>query len=103
MPLLVQDVVEGLPNGVGDQPIAYETPVHEEVLVITRAAVEGGRSDQTAQAHVDRLLIQHQSSSLELLPQQGARALLISLGRQPPERAAVMLQGHSRVRPRQGN
>jgi hypothetical protein len=49
MALMMQHVVESLPNGVREQLVAYESAIDEGVLVVAVAAVESRRSDKAVQ------------------------------------------------------
>ena len=97
MPFLMQHVVKRLADGVGDQAVAHEAPVDEEILVVARAAVEGGRGDQSVTAaRWPAVLVERQAGGLELFAQQRAgRAVAEGLRRQSPLRAPVVLQRHA--------
>ena len=58
MALVMQHVVEGLPDGVCEQLVAYEAAIDKRVLVVATAAVKGRRGDKAVQPYIAVGLIQ---------------------------------------------
>jgi hypothetical protein len=103
--LVVQDVLVSLAQRVGNQLVAHEAAVDEEVLSIAAAARESGRTRQPPQAQARRLLVEHDGARGEFFAEQCGDARLKSL---PPSRfaqvplhAVVMAQREGHVGTRQ--
>ena len=97
MAVVVQNVLVGLADGVGDQLVAHETAVDVDILRIAAAARKSGQARQALQAQAAGTLVQRHRGSGKFLAQQGRGTLHQAGRRQLPDFAPVMLQAETDI------
>ncbi len=97
MALVVQDVVVGFAQRMGDQLVAHIAAVDVKILGIARASRIGGKTRHPPQAQPRGLFIDDHRGRCEIIAQHRAHAVMRILRGEPPLHARVMLQGEAHV------
>ena len=99
MPVVVHDVAVRLADRVGEQPVADEAAVHEDVLRVARAAGGGGQTGEAAQREWSGGFLEAHRGAREVRPEDRGDALFRRLRRQPPVGLAVVREPECDVGP----
>ena len=99
--VVMQHILIGLTQGVGQHFIAHETAVDEEILCLATAAHGGRQRAQASQRNTPGTFVHAHRGGGKILAEDGADAAGVILCLELPLRACIVLQAETDVVPRQ--